>query len=255
MCPISQILPVPSEEQPRRGPDDVIFKYPVSQHTYNVKYRWTRQQSRIFWQHVQRFPDNYAENIGVLLRKLELDGYEGIETENGTKFKKEVLMPKVLSKLGGVARNHGKYEKYKLNEDENAPSDQTPNLPAQAEDHHPPMHASNHPQGHAETYHTQYGAAKLDTNVYPRTTVIPQNTHPLGFQIGTLGLENASRNMHNNRESATPTIPAELVDQLADFFENHRNQKANKAFAQQGYPHRYPSVSDDNTEPSDYDDY
>ncbi|KAI1470069.1 uncharacterized protein F4812DRAFT_470043 [Daldinia caldariorum] len=230
-----QPRPMSSEKLPRRGADDVIFQHKVSEQSRKVTYRWTEQQSRIFWEHVQEFPDYYAENIDVLLKRLDLDGYEGIETKKGIKFKKEVLIPKVLSKLSDVVLDTEKYRKFKPNGDENASSDESPNLPAQVEDRHPPMSLSNFPQGRAEPGHTQHGAAKSGS---------------------TLGLENISQNLHNNRESATTTSPLEdIVNHLEDFIENLKNGNGSKGFAQQGYSRRYRSVSDDNTEFSDYDNY
>ncbi|KAK6954108.1 hypothetical protein Daesc_004070 [Daldinia eschscholtzii] len=198
-----QQRPLSSEDRPRRGPDDVIFQHKVSDHHQGIRYRWTEDQAQIFREFVQQFPDYYAENINVLLEKLEFDGYEGIKGKSGINFKAQVLIPKVLSKIPFGTTTYEITLEADNYSGHNA-SHQNLNLPAQVEDHHLFRPISNLPPGNPEPGHGQFRETLLN-DVHPGTAM-PLQARPVNVahlvdpQGNSPRPENLSQGLHESKE-------------------------------------------------------
>ncbi|KAI1651900.1 uncharacterized protein F4817DRAFT_84832 [Daldinia loculata] len=189
-----------SDDRPRRKPDDILFDHQVYQHRQGTRYRWGEQQSKIFQDYVQEFPNDYARNIDILLGRLDLHGYGGIETKQGLNFEGKILIPKVLRKLINVITDP---EKSNHGGNQRTPHNQNSDSSTQANHRYPPWPISNSSKENTELRRSYYNAVKVDNNEHPGTTV-PQpllfDTQPPGWSGRLPSGMYGSQDLHRNNE-------------------------------------------------------
>ncbi|KAI1652914.1 hypothetical protein F4813DRAFT_400540 [Daldinia decipiens] len=206
-----------SEDMPQRTPDDILFNNQVYQHHQGTRYRWSEQQSQIFQDYVQEFPNDYVWNINILLERLDLHGYGGIETKQGLDFEGKILIPKVLQKIINVVRD---LEESNHRGNQRTLHNQNSYSSTQTDHRYPPWHISNPSEENTEPYLSYYNAVKIEDNEHPETTVPQsllldtqsppsQDLHRIDELVGMVRL---LQEQVNNIEN---TINA-IADQVAD---------------------------------------
>ncbi|KAI0854340.1 hypothetical protein F5Y00DRAFT_267564 [Daldinia vernicosa] len=146
-----------SGNRPRRKPSDVLFDHQVYLHNQGTRYRWSEQQSKIFQDYVQEFPDHYAYNIESLLERLDLHGYEGIETKQGLNFKGKILIPKVLRKIINIITDSAKNNH---SSNQRTSHNQNSDSFTKAKRRYAPRPMPNLPSGNTEPGHSYHTATQ-----------------------------------------------------------------------------------------------
>ncbi|KAI2463617.1 hypothetical protein F4781DRAFT_437263 [Annulohypoxylon bovei var. microspora] len=105
-CPRDPVEQVQPPQVKLRSSRDQVFGVPIFLHIPGTRYVWSQFQTEIFRRHIQEHLNDSYKNLDLLLEKLELDGYDNIETRAGLNYKCAILIPKVMEKLRKVTKDN-----------------------------------------------------------------------------------------------------------------------------------------------------